>query len=218
MTTKRFKPGFLVAFGLIPLGLAGMIVFVILSSREEPLVIDNGPLQVRRTIREGKPAREQIPAGDPQRWHLHHSLPLRDLHVRVVRMDGSGKTYGPVSMSGIGKEGVTFELITPDAINVATTTVTLYRDPLLTDLPWRQALHLSSHHPFELVEDGSDVYLRPVSGDALRIRQIRVGNREVICARSADAPASGACTGGDVPNREVKVAICTRSDIACPSF
>lgn len=187
---KRIRPLFLVIMAVVAAGLI-LVIVRILSSHDEPLVIDNGPLMVHRTIREtpGGPVIPPDPeGGDPRHWHFHHSWRLRDMFIQVWDDDGNegNNVMTPVSLSGVDE--IVVELI-DTAGGPAPAPLTIRRDAFLTRPPGDQGLHLDSPDlPFAARKRGDDYHLElDPPKDSIRIRQIRV-NDDTFCVRDQLKP------------------------------
>lgn len=193
---------------VIGLAAAGVAVAVpaLLDSYDNPVVVDNGPIVVRRA---GVVPDQE--GGDPRHWGLRLGAPLRQLQVWSWPSAGAMPLglAQPLPISEV--DVVEFRLVTVPG-RPPTTAMTLRRDPWWR---WPFAPRVRLHAGVDLRFDPSAGGLTPAgAGAALRIGEVRVGDR-VVCLRDAVRPQPGPCRAWSHAPHMVQVTVCA-NPASCP--
>lgn len=188
------------------------------GSHDEPIVIDNGPVVVGRSISDDEDG--PVKEGRKDSWKHHEIEDLKDLTVWVKRGTTWTKST-PYSLSGVKK--IDLDLVTPQS-NTATIWMTMNR-------------HLRLHEPRQAQQPPDIRYsvtpttdpldskktryeFRPMHrtyGGDWYVKELRSDKGLKICLHDGMSPHSGTCGTNDPPS-EIKVVVCTTITRMCPDL
>jgi hypothetical protein len=168
------------------------------NSHDDPVVVDNGPIEVSKGSATPRP-------DNGRRWAIHHSARLKLLHAYSLRAS-SGKWLPletPLPLTNV-KE-IVFTLVAKDTPRAA---MTIFRDQFLEEWPWNQQVRLDPEFDFEAK---GGVLTPKTAHQSYRIAEIRFGSH-VVCLAEADRPLPRPCANFDNPPDEIRVLLCAEDD------